>query len=259
MSRRLEALIAFAVLAVAPAVGAVIPASPRLIGAVAEVNRAAAREVALGLELELLDGAGSVVGTGELVADPSGSARLELRAPTGLVERHLRRGLDYRVSRNGVPVEDPKPLLPPVAWFQIGDGPRLEQALRRAGIAVESVALGREGDRDCYVIGGRMVGGDGSRATLRASFWVELEALQPVRIDRSDGIRYVLGPPATFGPLRVPAWIQVELAGQPYLRMVVRAAQTSQPTAMSFDTSWLAAPRTEAPAGGLEAVEPPTQ
>ena len=86
-----------------------------------------------------------------------------------------------------------------------------------------------------------------------------VEALQPVRIDRADGIRYVLGPPTKFGPLRVPGWIQVEVAGQRYLRMRVRGAQTAAPASTSFDPSWLVAPGPAAPAPGAAATELRTQ
>lgn len=243
MTRALPALISAAALSLAAAAHGVIPAAPRVIEAIAEGNRASGRGVALALELELVRGDGEVVGTGELLADPSGRSRLELRAPSGLVERHLRLGRDYRASRNGEALDAPKPLLPPLAWLQIGDGPDLETALRREGIASREVVLGRAGDRDCYVIGGRMPGSRDGEPPLRAALWVELEELQPVRIDRADGVRYRLGPSSKFGKLRVPGWIQVEMAGQPYLRLVVRAARAVPPSRASFEPGWLAAPR----------------
>ncbi len=259
MTRGLAVLLAGPLLSLAAAADGVIPAAPRLIEAVAEGNRASGRGVALRLELELVRADGEVVGTGELVSDPAGRSRLELRAPSGLVERHLRRGRDYRASRNGEALNTPKRLLPPLTWLQIGEGSDLEAALRRAGIASRQVMLGRAGDRDCYVIGGRIPGTRSGDPPLRAALWVDVEQLQPVRIDRSDGVRYLLGPPSKFGKLRVPGWIQVEVAGQRNLRLVVRAAQAVPPSSASFDPGWLAAPRpvraTPAPAAAASETQ----
>jgi hypothetical protein len=246
-------------LSLAAAADGVIPAAPRVIEAVAEGNSASGRGVALRLELELVRPDGEVVGTGELVADPTGRSRLELRAPTGLVERHLRQGRDYRASRNGEALDTPKPLLPPLTWLQIVEGSDLEASLRRGGVATRQVTLGRAGDRDCYVIGGRIPGTRGGDPPLRAALWVDLEKLQPVRIDRADGVRYVLGPPSKFGKLRVPGWIQVEVAGQRSLRLVVRGAQAVPPSSASFDPGWLAAPRPVRSVPAPAAAESETQ
>lgn len=249
-------------LAASAAAQGVIPPAPRVIAAIAEGNLAAGRGTALRLELELVRGDGVVVGTGELLSDPSGRARLELRAPSGLVERHLVQGSRYQASRNGAPLEDPKRLLPPVPWLQAGKGAELETALRRSGVPAREIALGREDDRDCYVIGGRSPGGSPRTAPMRAALWVDLDDLAPVRIDRADGVRYRLGPAAAFGPLSVPGWIQVEVAGQPYLRLVVRDAQAIPPTSARFDPGWLAEPlptRVPAPAPGPAAAGSETQ
>ena len=259
MTRGLGVLLAGMLLSLAAAADGVIPAAPRVIEAVAEGNRASGRGVALRLELELVGGDGAVVGTGELVADPAGRSRLELRAPSGLVERHLRHGSDYRASRNGEALDTPKPLLPPLTWLQIVEGADLETELRRAGIASRQVMFGRAGDQDCYVIGGRIPGTRDGDPPLRAALWVDLEELQPVRIDRADGVRYVLGPPSKFGKLRVPGWIQVEVAGQRNLRLVVRAAQAVPPSSASFDPGWLAAPRPVRATPAPAAVESETQ
>jgi hypothetical protein len=259
VTRGLGVLLAGMLLSLAAAADGVIPAAPRVIEAVAEGNRASGRGVALRLELELVGGDGAVVGTGELVADPTGRSRLELRAPSGLVERHLRHGRDYRASRNGEVLDTPKPLLPPLTWLQIVEGADLETELRRAGIASRQVMFGRAGDRDCYVIGGRIPGTRDGDPPLRAALWVDLEELQPVRIDRADGVRYVLGPPSKFGKLRVPGWIQVEVAGQRNLRLVVRAAQAVPPSSASFDPGWLAAPRPVRTTPAPAAVESETQ
>jgi len=243
VTRGLALLLAGMGLSLAAAADGVIPAAHRVIEAVAEGNRASGRGVALRLELELVRPDGEVVGSGELIADPAGRSSLELRAPTGLVERHLRRGPDYRASRNGEALDHPKPLLPPLTWLQAVEGPDLEASLRRGGVAIREVTLGRAGDRDCYVIGGRIPGTRGGDPPLRAALWVDLEKLQPVRIDRADGVRYLLGPPSKFGQVRVPGWIQVEVVGQRSLRLVVRSAQAVPPSSASFDPGWLAAPQ----------------
>jgi enolase len=259
VTRVFAALLASMVLSLAAGADGVIPAAPRVLAAVAEGNRVSGRGVTLRLELELVGGEGEVVGTGELMADPTGRSRLELRAPSGLVERHLRSGRDYRASRNGEALDTPKPLLPPLTWLQIVEGADLETALRRAGIASRQVMLGRAGDRDCYVIGGRIPGTREGDPPLRAALWVDLDGLQPVRIDRADGVRYSLGPPSKFGKLRVPGWIQVEVAGQRNLRLVVRDAQAVPPSSASFDPGWLAEPRPVRATPAPAAAESETQ
>lgn len=259
MIRGLAVLLAGLFVSWGSAAAGVIPPASRVIEAVADGNRASGRGVGLRLELELVRGDGAVVGTGELLADPAGRSRLELRAPSGLVERHLRSGRDYRASRNGEELDTPKPLLPPLGWLQIVDGSALQTALRREGIASGQVMLGRAGDRDCYVIGGRVPGTRQADPPLRAALWVDLEELQPVRIDRADGVRYRLGPASKFGKLLVPGWIQVEVAGQQNLRLVVRAAEAVPPSAGSFDPGWLAAPGPIREAPAPAAVEFETQ
>lgn len=248
-------LFALALLAPAGPAGGVIPSAQRVLAAVAEGNQAAGRTGALRLDLELVGREGTVVGTGEILADPSGQARLELRAPSGLVERHLKRGGSYRASRNGTPLADPKPLLPPLALLQLAAALDLETALRRAGVATGELVLGRAGDLDCFVIGGRLPGVDRGDPPLRAAFWVDVESLQPVRIDRPDGIRYALGSGSKFGSLELPAWIQVEVAGRADLRMVIRSAEVVRPAPGSFDSGWLAAPRPAAPSPPPPAAE----
>jgi hypothetical protein len=244
-------LLAALLLAAARPAEGVIPNASRVMQAVADANRVAKRDRTLRLSVDLLRGNDEVVARGELLADPSGRARLELAGRSGIVERHLRTGISYQASRNGESLPAPTPLLPPVALLQAGSAAALETALRTLGAAPEAIALGHAGEHDCYVLGGRLAGPDRGEAPRRAAFWVDLESFQAVRIDRADGVRYRLGPPATLGGLRVPGWIAVEVPGQLERRLVIREAESIRPEARAFDPEWLRTPAAgSAPAPG---------
>ncbi len=69
-----------------------VPRSHRVIDAVASANVAGRRVGALRFDIKLHIGEGDPVATGQLVTHPTGMARLELRAGSGLVERHILQG-----------------------------------------------------------------------------------------------------------------------------------------------------------------------
>jgi hypothetical protein len=236
--RPLLGAVALLALAAGPA-RAALPDAGRLLEAVADANGAAGRAVALRLELELARGEGEAVGSGELLADPSGRARLELRVSGEPVERHLRLGRDYRASRDGEALASPWPLLPPLALLQEPSAARLAAALEREGVATGAVALGRAEGRDCYVLGGRSPGPERGEPPLRAALWVDLESFEAVRIDRADGVRYRLGPLQPFGRVLLPAWFEAEVGGERELRLRVRRADPLRPGAGAFDPAWL--------------------
>jgi hypothetical protein len=217
------------------------PPAERIANAVADQNRVAGRTVALSgqVEIRLASAAGGEepAARGVLLSDPSGASRLEVRGPGGLVERHLLRGSELRASRGGEPLADPQPFLPPFALLQAASPGELQSRLLELGGRPDEVALGHEGEHDCWVIGGRAAGGD-----PRPAVWVDLETLEVVRIDRGDGAIFRLGPPAVFGGVRVPGWIEVEAPGEPPARLVVLGVSPATPAPGAFTPAWLTAP-----------------
>ena len=93
---------------------AYIPSPQRIAAAVAEANRSAGRLGVLEVKVALYLGESEQpVATGELLSDPGGRSRLELRSSEGVVERHLLRGRELLVSRDRRSVDAPRPFLPP--------------------------------------------------------------------------------------------------------------------------------------------------
>ena len=72
-----------------------------------------------------------------------------------LPSRQLRRGKSLEASRDRAALADPHPLLPPLWVLQAGDGAALQTRIAELGGDPDAVALGFEGDHDCYVLGGR--------------------------------------------------------------------------------------------------------
>lgn len=229
---------AAALVAVASLAGT--PPAERIANAVADSNRSAGRAVALSwqVEIRLSAAAGSELpaAQGVLLSDPSGAARLEIRGPGGLLERHLLRGAELQASRGGQPLADPQPFLPPLALLQASSGAELQSRLLDLGGRPDEVALGPDGEHDCWVLGGRAAGGD-----PRPSLWVDVVTRETVRIDRGDGAIFRLGPGAVFGGVRVPAWIEVQAPGEPPARLVVRGVAPASPAPGAFTPAWLAA------------------
>ncbi len=197
------------ILLLAAAAAAHIPSPGRILEAVAEANVRSERTRGLRLEVELRDEEGSVEASGRLWLDPSGVARLRLREPGGDVEEHELVADVYRAQRNGRSISSPRPLLPPPQIFQAESGAELRGALFRLGADPDYVELGYEGPHDCFVLGGR------SRdpgASERGALWVDVETLDPVRIDQANGVRFRFGPAVEAGRIRFPAWIGVRTA-----------------------------------------------
>jgi hypothetical protein len=238
--RRREAAVCLAAAAstlVALAALAGTPPAERIANAIADANRSSGRAVALTWQIEIRLGGAVPAAQGVLLSDPSGASRLEIRGPGGLLERHLLRGGELRASRGGQPLADPQPFLPPLALLQASSGAELQSRLLDLGGRPDEVALGHEGEHDCWVLGGRAAGGD-----PRPAVWVDLDTREAVRIDRGDGAVFRLGPDAAFGGVRVPAWIEVQAPGEPSARLVVLGASAASPTPDAFAPAWLAAP-----------------
>jgi hypothetical protein len=243
--RRVASLAAWALalLGVATPVGAVIPSPLKLADAAAEANDDAGRAEPLWFEVSLRIGEGEPVATGKLATHPTGLARLELHSRRGFVERHLLQGDAYTASRDGRPIENPRPFLPPVFLLQATSGAALSAALESFGVEAEKVVLGRVEEHDCYVFGGRLLRKPGEDERRLPSLWVDLESYEVVRVDGRDGVRFRFGPSADFGGgIRAPRWIGIEAPGQPPARLdVLRVAPANAPAA-AFGTEWLTAP-----------------
>ena len=231
--------------AFAAAAPAVIPNGDKIAEAIASANRMAGRATPLMLEVSLRFGEGEPVARGTLVTHPTGLARLELSTRHG-IERHLLQGSDYRVSQDGEIMSEPPPwpLLAPVFLLQADSGATLRAALESFGVEPDATVLGRVGDRDCYVLGGRPAPSDERRGSRLPSLWIDLETLQAVRIDRADGARIEFGPERKFGKIKAPAWIAIEVGDRPPARLVIEKVARANAPAAAFGTDWLTTPPT---------------
>ncbi len=226
---------------------AYIPTATKLADATAEANRVARRNSPLWFEVSLRIGDGDPVATGKLATHPTGLARLELKSRRGFVERHLLQGDAYSASRDGRPIDHPRPFLPPLFLLQATSGAALTAALESFGVAPDVVALGRVEDHDCYVLGGRIPRKPGQEEQRLPSLWIDMESFEVVRIDRSDGVRFRFGPSTQFNDrIRVPAWIAIEAPGQAPARLEVTRVAPADAPAAAFGIDWLAGPSEDA-------------
>jgi hypothetical protein len=222
---------------------AYIPPPERIAAAVATANRGAGRVGVLEVKVALYLGASEQpVATGELLSDPGGLSRLELRGPLGVVERHLLRGGALLASRDRRTIEAPRPFLPPFFLLQAKSGQGLMASLRALGVSAHQVALGHEGEHDCYVLGGRVPSSGPAALPPRPALWVDRESLELVRFDRGDGVRYRLGPPASFGSLRLPSRIEISDSRGLSAYLEILSAQEIPASSESFRPGWLNAP-----------------
>ena len=145
-------LLGFGLLWNAGAQGAV-PQRDRVETAIAKTNASAGRGQAMRIEVLVQIGDRPAVARGELLTDPSGQARLELRGAGDLVERHLWLGGESQAARNGEILVQPRPFLPPVFVLQASTGEGLRNAL--LGLEVDPVPMGliECGEEDCLVLG----------------------------------------------------------------------------------------------------------
>lgn len=94
-----------------------------------------------------------------------------------------------------------------------------------------------------------------------ARLWVDTETLQIQRIDRASGESMVLGPLVRFERLMVPAWLEIEVPGEPTIHLDVRRAVRVNATPQAFNPSWLTSPIDPAdptgPAGSPPALASP--
>ena len=236
------AVLLWAILIALP-VRAHVPSQARIAAAVAEANRKAGRFRVLEVVVSLHLGASEEpVATGELLSDPSGLSRLELRSAGGEVERHLLRGGKLLASRDRRSIDAPRPFLPPFFLLQAESGSRLTASLLTLGVSAHEVALGYEGEHDCYVLGGPAASSRAAVLSLRPALWVDQESLEPVRFDRGDGVRFRLGRSASFGSVRLPSWIEASDLRGFIARLEILGAQEVPTSSESFRPGWLSAP-----------------
>lgn len=217
------ALLCIAALATSAApAAAVVPSALAVRSEVARTNAQAGRSQRLVLDVAVVDEAGETAATGRAVLEPGRPARLDLTLVDGRRELHERGAGGYRVTRDGVPVERPLPLLPPVDLLQARTEAEVAAALGALGGQPERVDLGMAGGADCWVLGGRDPGPFDQNG--RPSYWFDQDARRPVRIDQGDGVRFRFGPPAKHPPaVFFPAWVLVEAPGWPRWRVDVRS------------------------------------
>jgi hypothetical protein len=221
--------------------GAAIPNAEKIAAAVAEANLHSGRTAPILLEVSLELEAGQPATAGVLASHPTGLARLELRAPNGSVERHLLQGDAYTASRDGQLLDHPHPFLPPLFLLQAQSGAAFRAALASYGVASGEVVLGRVGERDCYVFGGRLPRSAEGEEQRLPSVWVDMESYQIVQVDHAGGVRFRFGPTTVFEGIQAPSWIEVSAPDQPAARLeVVRVAPANAPAA-AFGTDWLTA------------------
>ena len=229
MSRRL--LAAGLVLLSAVAALGYVPPADRIARAVADANRLHGRAQPLALTVSVRGEGDAPLATGTLLSDPRGVARLELAHGAGFVERQLRRGRGLEASRDRARLPDPHPLLPPLWVLQASPGATLQTRIAELGGDPDAVALGLDGDHDCFVLGGRKA---------EASYWVDQETFAPVRIDLPGGVRYRLGPPVSRGGIELPAWVTLEAPGRPPVTLAIEAARAESAPPDAFAPDWLA-------------------
>jgi hypothetical protein len=223
------------------AAAAATPSAPKIAEAVAEANQMSARVEPLLIDVALRIAAGEPAARGQLATHPTGLARLELRSDANFVERHLLQGDDYRASRDGRLLEKFHPFLPPVFLLQATSGAALAAALESFGVSEQEVVLGRMGDHDCYVFGGRLPGPPYAERLL-PSLWVDIESYDPLRIVRADGVEYRLGPVSVYDGIRLPRWIDIVTPDQFRARLDVLHAAPANAPAAAFQADWLIAP-----------------
>jgi hypothetical protein len=134
-------------------VSAFVPMPNRTLKAIAKVNRASGRTMAIQLDLTMRVGDRDAIASGELISHPSGLARLELRGYGGRVDRYLLSGNELRATKSGQLLEQPQPMLQPFFLLQPATEETLRAALETFGVQTEWIGLATCGDQDCFVIG----------------------------------------------------------------------------------------------------------
>jgi hypothetical protein len=210
---------------------AYVPPIERVAARAADTNRLGGRTQPLALQVVVRGEGDAPLATGTLLSDPHGRARLELSHRAGFVERQLRRGRSFEASRGGEPLADAHPLLPPLWILQASPGAELMARVGELGGDPGAIALGYEGDHDCFVLGGR---------GAAAAYWIDQDSFAPVRIDLPGDVHYRLGPPQRRGAIELPAWVTLEAPGRPPVTLAIESARAETAPPDAFAPAWLA-------------------
>ena len=202
-----------------------IPHPLRIAEWAAEGNRAAERTQILRLALAIRDVEGVLLARGTATVWPLGSARLELDPGVAL------RLLGELGAEPPLSEEPPEGilatlLLRPHVLLQADRPERVLRLLQALGGDPSVVDLGIEADRDCWVLGGRLLGS--FAVNDRPALWFAIATRELLRVDAVRGFQYRLGPATSFGPLRWPAWYTVHPPLRAPLRVEVEALSAAR-------------------------------
>ncbi len=223
-------LVVLALVAAASAAFARIPEVESVARAAADASRAQGRNKPFSFSVAVRTSVDSApIASGELLVDPAGAARLELRHTEGFVERQLRRPSGLAASRDGEPLEHPHPLAPPLWLLQAATGGELLARAGELGAAPGAIALAYDGARDCYAIGGAFGG---------ASVWIDKDTYQVVRVDLVDGTKVRFLAFTSRGGAVLPGTIEIETPALTFMLELTGAAPAT-PAADAFSDAWL--------------------
>jgi len=135
------------------AVKAAVPQRDRVEKAIAKTNATAGRTRTMQIDVIVQIGDRPAVARGEILTDPSGRARLELRGAGDLVERHLLKEGESQAARDGQLLAQPRSFLPPLFVLQASNGESLRKALLSFRVAPDPLGLVECGEEDCLVLG----------------------------------------------------------------------------------------------------------
>lgn len=169
------------------------------------------------------------IARGELLADPSRGVRIALLHVEGFAERQIRQPAGLAASRDGEPLDAPHPLAPPFWLLQAATGGELLARLGELGGDPSQIALGYDGARDCYVLGG-----------AGASIWIDKDSYQVARVDLADGTKLRFLAWATSSGAVLPTRIEVETPALTFQLELTNAAPAT-PAADAFADAWLLA------------------
>jgi hypothetical protein len=207
-----------------------IPAPETVARAAADTSRAQARNKPYRFDVAVRTNLSAApIARGELLVAPSGSARIELRHEEGFSERQLRRASGLSATRGGVALDDAHPLAPPFWALQAATGGELLTHLGELGGSPAQIALGYDGARDCYVLGGSGGG---------ASIWVDKETYQVARVDLVDGTKVRFLAWASRGGAVLPGAIEIETPTLTFTLELTNAT-VATPAADAFADAWL--------------------
>jgi hypothetical protein len=207
-----------------------IPAAETVARAAADASRAQGRNKSYRFDVAVRTNLSAApIARGELLVAPSRSARIELRHEEGFSERQLRRASGLSATRDGEALGDAHPLAPPFWALQAATGGELLTHLGELGGSPAQIALGYDGARDCYVLGGSGGG---------ASIWVDKETYQVARVDLVDGTKVRFLAWASRGGAILPGAIEIETPTLTFTLELTNAT-VATPAADAFADAWL--------------------